>query len=183
MKHLVTGTLTLLAAQLAFSQGGFNGPGRYQITNLKSNRSMTLDRGDRTTIVQSSPRGDESDWILEPGPNGAWFLRSAVNGRALQITSNSKSTPVVCGRFDGNPSQRWRIEPGKDGNPLITSVANGKVLDIPDGSNREGVRIQIYDRDGDSNQRFLFRRVNEARDRERERRDRWDHDRGGDRDH
>jgi len=178
MRPLVIGITVFLAASLAFSQGGFNGPGVYEITNLKSTRLMALDRNDRTTVVQLAPRRDDSEsWVLEPGPEGAFFMRSAMNGRALQITSNSKSTPVICARFDGSPVQQWRLEPGKDGNPLIVSVASGKVLDIPDGSNREGVRIQIYDRDGDSNQRFMFRRVREDRDRERERRDRWDHDR------
>ena len=177
MQRLVIGITSLFAASLAFSQGGFNGPGVYEITNLKSTRLMALDVNDRTTVVQLAPRRDDSEsWAIEPGPGGTFFLRSAINGRALQVTSNSKSTPVVCARFDGSPAQQWRLEPGKDGNPLIVSVANGKVLDIPDGSNREGVRIQIYDRDGDSNQRFMFRRVREDRDRERDRRDRWSKD-------
>ena len=176
MKLIVTATLTLLATQFAFSQGGFNGPGRYQITNLKSNRALAVDRDGRT-IIQMSPRGDDADWVMEPAPNGGWFIRSAVNGSGLTITSNDKSTPVEARRFEpGNPAQQWRIEPGKDGNPMITCVANGKVLDIPDGSNREGVRPQIYDRNGDSNQRFTFRRIKEAGDRERQRRDRWGRD-------
>jgi hypothetical protein len=175
MKIFAAVTLALFAAQLAFPQGGFNGPGRYQIVNLKSNRAIAIDRDGRT-VIQISPRGDDADWVAEPGPNGSWIFRSAVNGRALQITSNEKSTPLEVGRSDGNPAQQWRIEPGKDGNPMLTSVANGKVIDIPDGSNREGLRPQIYDRNGDSNQRFTFRRINEARDKERQRRDRWGRD-------
>src|SRR5579864_8372 len=128
MPRIVIGIATVFAASLAVAQGGFNGPGRYQIANLKSNRLMALDRNDRTTVVQLAPRGDDSEsWVLEPGPAGSFFLRSALNGRALQITSNSKSTPVVCASFDGSPAQQWRLEPGKDGNPLIVSVASGKV--------------------------------------------------------
>jgi hypothetical protein len=175
MKTFVTGIVLLCAAMPAFSQGGFNGPGAYQIVNVKSGRFMALDNNDRTTVVQLAQRSEDSEiWITEPGPAGSFFLRSALNGRALQVTSNSKSTPVVCGRYDGSPTQQWRLEPGKDGNPLIVSVANGKVLDIPDGTNREGIRIQIYDRDGDSNQRFVFHRVNERPEMDRERRGHWD---------
>jgi hypothetical protein len=48
------------------------------------------------------------------------------------------------------------------------------VLDIPNGSNQEGLHIQIYDRDGDSNQRFVFHRVNERPEMDRERRGHWD---------
>jgi hypothetical protein len=36
---------------------------------------------------------------------------------------------------------------------------NGKALDIPDGANRDGVRIQIYDANGEENQSFVLRRV------------------------
>jgi hypothetical protein len=176
MKRIVAGIIALAATQVAFAQGGFNGPGRYQIINLKSNRAISVDRDGRT-VVQLSPRGDNSEWIVEPGPAGSWFFRIAMNGRALQITSNDKSTTLAVGRFEPeNPGQQWRIEPGKDGNPMLTTVANGKVIDIPDGSSREGVRPQIYDRNGDSNQRFMFRRVNEDRGRERDRRSRWDRD-------
>jgi hypothetical protein len=49
----------------------------------------------------------------------------------------------------------------------------GRTLDVPDGSSRDGVRIQLYDLNGDSNQRFIFRRVS-GRD--------WDWDRRSDRD-
>ncbi|MBZ5608981.1 MAG: DUF3011 domain-containing protein [Acidobacteriia bacterium] len=56
----------------------------------------------------------------------------------------------------------------------------GRTLDVPDGTNRDGARIQVYDLNGDSNQRFLFRRVagrnwdwdrdaNRDRDRNRDR--------------
>ena len=177
MKTFVTGIVLLCAAMPAFSQGGFNGPGVYEITNLQSKRLLAIDMNDRTSVVQLAPRNDDSEsWVIEPGPAGSLFIRSAINGRALQVTSDAKNSHVVCARFDRSPAQQWRLAPGKDGNPLITSVANGKTLDIPDGTNRQ-VLIQIYDSNGDANQRFTFRRVNEGRDRERSRRDRWDHDR------
>jgi ricin-type beta-trefoil lectin protein len=178
MKTFVTGiVLVCAAAPLAFSQGGFNGPGVYEITNLQSKRLLAIDMNDHTSVVQLAPRNDDSEsWVIEPGPAGAFFIRSAINGRALQVTSDAKSTPVVCARFDRSPRQQWRLAPGKDGNPLITSVVNGKTLDIPDGTDRQ-VLIQIYDSNGDANQRFTFRRVKEDRNRDRARRDRWDHDR------
>jgi hypothetical protein len=92
MKIFAAATLALFAAQLAFAQGGFNRPGRYQIVNLTSNRAIAIDRDGRT-VIQISPRGDDADWVAEPGPNGSWIFRSAVNGRALQITSRSAPFP------------------------------------------------------------------------------------------
>ncbi len=71
-------------------------------------------------------------------------------------------------------AQRWHIEIGKDNNPLIVSADGGRVLDIPNGSNQEGLHIQIYDRDGDSNQRFVFHRIDERPELDRQRRAHWD---------
>ena len=178
MKLSTLAVTGMLAAALASAQNGFFGPGLYEIMNLKSTRMLALDMRNRSDVIQIVSRSQEEQrWMVDPGPGGSFFIRNSVNGRALQVTGNNKSTPVICGRFDArNPAQQWRIEPGKDGNPLIVSVANGKVLDVPNGSNQEGLRIQIYDRDGDSNQRFVFHRADQRPDQDRERRDRWDRD-------
>ena len=166
----------MLIASVAYAQGGFGGPGRYEIMNERTGRVLALDRGDQTTVVQLAPHGADSEqWLVEPGPGGALFIRSALDGRALTITRNARSAQVVCGRLDRGPAQQWRIDAASaDGKAVIVSVAGGRVIDIPNGSSQEGLKIQIYDRNGDPNQRFRFRRVDEARDRERDRRDRWD---------
>ncbi len=163
---------TVLAV-IAFGEIGFRGPGLYEMMNKKSSRMMALDK-DGTSVIQIMSRSKENQrWIVEPAPDGAFFIRSAVNGRALQITANAKSTPVVCARFDGTQAQQWRMEPASDGNPFIVSVAGGRALDIPNGSNKEGLRVQLYDRDGDSNQQFVFNFIQEPPDRDRARRADW----------
>lgn len=171
MKHLVTGLFT---AVLAMAQGGFNGPGRYEITNLKSGKVLDLDRNDQTTVIQYSPRGtDNQQWDIVPAEDGFWFIRNAMNGKALQPVRNSNSAELIGARFDRGPDQQWRIQPGKDGNALIVSRF-GRTIDVPDGSSRDGLHIQIYDLNGDSNQRFVLHRVGGF---DRDRRD--DRDRGG----
>jgi hypothetical protein len=170
MKHVIRG---LLAAALAMAQGGFNGPGRYEIQNLKSGKVLDLDRNDQTTVIQFSPRGtDNQRWDIQPAEGGLWFIRNAMNGKALQPVRNGNSAELIGARFDRGPDQQWRIEPGKDGNAVIISRF-GRTLDIPDGTSRDGAHVQIYDLNGDSNQRFLLRRAGGP--------DRDDRDRGGDR--
>lgn len=163
------------AASIASAQNGFFGPGFYEIMNLKSSKMMALDMRDKASVIQITSRSQEEQrWVVDQAPGGAFFIRNAVNGRALQITNNARSTPVIVSRFDArNPAQQWRIEPGKDGNPVIISMASGKVLDVPDGSNQEGLRVQVYDRNGDSNQRFVFHRIDQKPDRDRDRRSHW----------
>ncbi len=161
--------LSVLSLPL-LGQGGFAGPGRYEIMNLKSGKVLDLDRNDQTTVIQYSPRGtDNQSWQIRSAGAGFYFLRNGMNGFALDAGSGGKSEPVRGVPFNGADGQQWRFEPGKDGNALIVSRF-GRTLDIPDGSNRDGVRVQVYDIDGDSNQRFILRRVNAGRD--------WD-DRGG----
>jgi len=155
------------------AQGGFDGPGRYEITNLKSGRTLTVDRRDQSSVLQFGAReGDDQIWDIRPGPDGFFFLRNGMNGYALDAGGGGRSEPVRAVPFNGGGSQQWRIQPGKDGNPLIISRM-GRTLDVPNGSSRDGVRLQVYDQNGDSNQRFIFRRV-AGRD--------WDWDRERDRD-
>jgi hypothetical protein len=143
----------------AFAQGGFTGPGWYQISNLQSGRSLAL-APDLRAVVQMMPRDSEDQaWLIEPAQGGLVFIRTGITGNALQPTSGERSAPVVAAPFDGQPGQQWRIQPGKDGNALIVNYF-GRVLDIPDGAPRDGVGLQIYDNNGDSNQRFTLRPMN-----------------------
>ena len=155
------------------AQGGFNGPGRYEITNIKSLKVLDLDRNNQTMVIQFSSRGtDNQTWFIQPAGNGYFYLRNGMNGYALDAGYAGNSTPVQGVPFSGGESQQWRFDQGKDGNALIMSRL-GRTLDIPDGTNRDGARVQVYDANGDSNQRFMFRRVSG--------RTRWDDRDDGDR--
>ena len=143
----------------AGAQGGFNGPGRYEITNLKSGKVLDLDRNDQTTVIQFSARGtDNQVWDIRSAGAGFYSLHNAMNGNALEAVGTRNSTPVRAMRPNGGFNQQWRFDTGKDGRALIVS-RQGKTLDIPDGTNSEGARVQIYDSNGDSNQQFTFRQV------------------------
>ena len=142
----------------AFGQGGFNGPGTYEITNFKSGKVIDLDRNDQTTVIQFSSRGtDNQTWYIQNADSGFYFIRNGMNGNAMTATGGNAS-PLQGRPFTGDASQQWSIENGKDGNAIISN-RQGKAFDVPDGTNRDGVRLQIYDRNGDSNQRFTFRQV------------------------
>ena len=144
--------------------------------NERTGKVLALDRRDQRTIAQVSPHGDDTQqWFVEPGPGGSVFIRSALDGRAITLTRNANSAQVVCQRLDRGSGQQWRIDSASaNGNAVVVSLAGGRVLDIPNGTAQEGALIQIYNRNGDPNQRFLFRRVEEAPDRERLRHERWD---------
>lgn len=144
---------------MTYAQGGFRGEGSYEITNIKSGKVLDLDRNDHTTVIQFSSRGtDNQVWVIRPANGGFYFIRNAMNGNALEAIGDRNSSPLRGMPFTGADSQQWRIDNGKDGNALIVSKF-GKSLDVPDGSNRDGLKIQIYDLNGDSNQRFTLRPV------------------------
>jgi len=148
----------------ASAQGGFDGPGHYEIANLKSGKVLDMDRNDQTSVIQFSSRGtDNQVWEVRPSDDrGFFYLRNAMNGNALEAEGGRNSTRVRAAPFDGGPNQQWRFDTGKDGNALIISRL-GKTLDIPGGTSQDGAPVQIYDIDGDSNQRFIFRRVSGRR--------------------
>jgi hypothetical protein len=151
--------LALCLPYQAAAQGGFNGPGRYEITNSKSGKVLDLDRNDQTRVVQFSSRGTANQaWEIQAAAGGLYFLRNVMNGNALEAVGTGNSTPVQATRFDGRSSQQWRFDAGKDGTALIVSQF-GKTLDIPGGTSRDGALVQTYEVNGDSNQRFTFRGV------------------------
>jgi hypothetical protein len=182
----VTAAFTLAAAASmpfpAWAQGGFNGPGRYEISNVRSGKVIDLDRGGSTNVIQFSARNtDNQQWDVVPAEPGFWCLRNAMNGAALEAMGPGNSTPVRGMPFTGSPSQQWRIAPANDGNALITNRL-GKTLDIPNSSTRDGARVQTYDVNGEANQRFTFRRLadlarhDDRRDGDRDADD-WDRER------
>lgn len=147
----------------AAAQGGFNGPGRYEIMNLKSGKVLDLDRNDQTSVIQFSSRGtDNQVWEIASAGAGFYYLRNTMNANALEVVGTTNSTPVRGTRFTGSAGQQWRFDTGKDGSALIISRL-GKTLEIPGGTSADGARAQIYDADGDSNQRFTFRQVSGGR--------------------
>ncbi len=156
--------LSLLLPSAARAQGGFTGPGGYEITNLKSGKVLEL--SNQAAVVQSSARNTDSQvWLIRRADPGFYFILNAANGAALSMSSDHNSAPVMGMAHNSGAPQQWRIDPGKDGNALIVNRVSGKALDIPDGSSRDGLRIQIYDLNGDSNQRFTLRRVSGRFDR------------------
>jgi hypothetical protein len=156
----------------------FNGPGRYQIRNVETQKPLDIN-GDR--LIQNSPNGSRSQvWEFQQAGPEVFYIRNQANGCSLEMTQDRNSAPVICPPWrDGNPSQHWRIEPSRNGSFLIISRFR-KPLDLPGGSGRDGVPLQIYDRNAEGNQRFFIERVggggggdrggDRDRDRDRDRR-------------
>lgn len=143
----------------ARGQAGFNGPGRYEISNVRSGKVIDLDRNDQTSVIQFAARNtDNQQWDIVPAEPGFWCIRNAMNGAALEQVGPGNSTPVRGMPFTGSPSQQWRIVTANTGMALITNRL-GKTLDIPNASTRDGARVQTYDVNGGANQQFSFRRI------------------------
>lgn len=181
LRTYLAASVTLVAAIVTptsvRAQGGFAGPGRYEITNVNSGKVLDLDRNDRTTVIQFSARNkDNQQWDAHPADEGYWVLRNVMTGAALQCMGTENGTPVRGMPFTQSPSQQWQIRTGRDGNALITSRL-GKTLDIAGGSRGDGARVQTFELIGRANQRFTFRRIvvvthnppNRDRDLERDR--------------
>jgi hypothetical protein len=155
-----------------FAQGGFQGPGRYQIRNVETQKPFDL-AGDR--LIQNGPTNSPSQsWDIQPAGPDVFYIRNAATGCALEFAQDRNGSPILCTR-NNNPNQHWRFEEVGGGSALIISRFR-KPIDIPDGTRRDGTVLQIYDRNGDGNQRFVFARVGIApggfsQDRREDRRD------------
>lgn len=153
------------------SWGGSNNGtgGLYEIVNVENGRVVDLDSNNGHTVIQFEPRGTPNQlWEIRQSRNGRYQIVNAMNGAALTEMSPERSTPVEAfiaggksgygyGRGRGNGCQQdWRIESYRDGSVMLISCS-GKALDVPNGTRRNGVQMQTYDRNGDGNQRFFLR--------------------------
>lgn len=178
MRRVFAVSICSIIGGALWAQAGFNGPGRYEITSVKSRKVLDLDRNDQTTVIQFSSRGtDNQTWEIRPANGGFFYIRNGMNGYALDAGRARNSDPLHGVPFNGGDAQQWRFDQGKDGNVLIISKL-GATIDIPDGSDRDGVHVQVYSPNGDSNQRFAFRAVNSGRGGNWDRGRDWN-DRGG----
>jgi len=148
--------LLLLVSLAAFAQGGFRGPGRYEIYSPLSRKVLDMDRNDRSTIIQfESRRTDNQVWDISDAGGGFYYIRNGMNGYALAVRDNRNSTPLVAEPFNNAPNQQWRFENGNDSS-LILVNRNGKAIDIPYGSTNDGVKVNSYNRNGEVNQRWML---------------------------
>ena len=142
--------------------GNSNGGGLYEIVNVENGKVIDLDRRDGRTVIQFEARGTRNQfWEVRRMGGGRYQLVNAMNGAALAETSPRRSSPVAAfpaGRR-GDATQEWRIESFRDGSVMLIAIS-GRALDVPDGTHRDGVQVQTYDRNGDGNQRFFLRPVN-----------------------
>ena len=163
--------LCLSLPGVILAQGGFGGPGLYEIANVKSGKLLDLDHGSPNRVIQLASEGRAADsqvWDVRPAGEGYYALLNRSNGMALEAGGRRNSTPVQAVRFSGEDNQQWRFEAGKDGAAVIVSRL-GKTLDIAGGSTEDRATVQTYENNGGENQQFLFRlvSVNHAEDRGR----------------
>jgi len=86
----------LYLPHLANAQGGFDGPGRYEIVNLDSGKVLDLDRNDRTSVIQFSSRGPTIRYRKSGhrATRAFTILRNAMNGNVLEADGTRNSMPV-----------------------------------------------------------------------------------------
>ncbi len=153
------GLWLLLGASAAFAQGGFEGPGIYEIVNQNSGKVVDLDRNDETTVIQFESRGtDNQRWEFREAGGGWYYIVNTMNSRALEPAGTRKRSPVEGRPFRGDENQQWRLETGRRETALILH-RSGLALDVPGNSRRNGVRLQVTSRNGSAAQRFLLERV------------------------
>lgn len=150
-------TVLLFTLSLAmFAQGGFRGPGRYQIFSPLSNKVLDMDRNDGRTIIQYENRNtDNQTWDISDAGGGYYYIRNGMNGNALAVQDDRNSTPLVAEPFANSPRQQWRFDSGENTTAILVN-RNGKAIDIPFGSTNNSTKINSYNQNSEVNQRWQF---------------------------
>lgn len=175
------------------SGGGYNpgpasGPltnGRYEI-QLVATRRWLMAGGNGQVVQSNSGNTRERQWDIEDAGNGYYYIRSAETGEVMTYEGRGEkgNSIVLTNQRRSRDEQLWEIRTGPD-NGYYFITRNGKSMDSPSSARYDGGRMQLYDRNGEANQRFWLRRVGDLdsryddryrdQDRDRDRnRDRYD---------
>lgn len=140
--------------------------GRYEIRLVNTGRLLDIGN-DGLTVQQTSGRDTRTQqWDIESAGNGYYYIRSAETGRVMTAGGNggSGSTVIVSELRRGQDNQLWEVVPGPDNGFYFISRL-GKALDSPSSARFEGGRMQVYNRNGEANQRFQLRLITYTPDR------------------
>lgn len=143
--------------------GGSSRNTRYEIELVATRR--LLDIGNGGEVVQSSSRNSRSQqWELVDAGNGYQYIRSADTGEVMTYSNDGRNgATITLSRMQrGRDDQLWEVRPGPD-NGYYFITRRGKAMDSPSSARFDGGRMQIYDRNGEANQRFLLREVRGGR--------------------
>src|SRR5205085_4476406 len=139
----------------------FNRPARYTIQIVASGKALDLDGRDGESLIQHPPHGQRNQqWDIEDAGSGYFYIRSAENGKALEVADRRAGDgSAVLGRVPNkSDQQKWRIAPKGNGEFTIVSRL-GKALDLPNSSTEDNVKMYVWSERGGPNQRFRFTRV------------------------
>jgi hypothetical protein len=139
----------------------FTGPARYSIQNLASGKVLDLRREDGETVQQwTNGYTLNQQWDVVDAGGGFYYLRSAENGKALEVAERRPidGTAVVARARSASDNQKWRIVDRGNGEFAIISRL-GKALDLPYNSPDDGRAMHVWTEHREPNQRFRFTRV------------------------
>lgn len=148
----------------SYNQGPTSGAltnGRYEIQLVATKRLLMA--GNNGQVIQSNAgntRGQQ--WDIEDAGNGYYYIRSADTGAVMTYEGRGDKgdSIVLTNQRRSRDEQRWEIRSGPD-NGYYFLARTGKALDSPSSARHDGGRMQLYDRNGEANQRFWLRRVGE----------------------
>lgn len=165
--------------------GGVLRNGRYEIELVATNR--LLDIGNGMQVVQrTASRTRSQQWDFETVSGNYYYIRSAETGEVMTVQGRGENGDTIVLEREGRNSdyQLWEVRPGPD-NGYYFIARNGKSMDSPSSARHDGGRMQVYNRNGEANQRFRLRLIDDRarlddRNRGRDRYDDRNRDRGRD---
>lgn len=144
------------------NQSGVLRSGRYEMQLVATSRLLSVGNDGRT-VVQSGNGGRYSQWDIEDAGNGYYYIRSADSGDVLTVQGRGDSgdSVVLARQQRGDENQLWLIRSGPD-NGYYFLTRRDKSLDSPSSARFDGGRMQIYNSNGEANQRFRLRLIGES---------------------
>lgn len=134
--------------------------GRYEIQLVNTGRLLAVGRDGVTVQQTSSSEQRARQWDFEPAGGSFYYIRNAETGGVMTVegSGGNGSSVIVAQQLRDRDNQLWEVRSGPDGGFYILAKS-GKALDSPSSARFEGGRMQVYNANGEANQRFRLRAV------------------------
>ena len=132
--------------------------GYYKLDHLGSGLLITA--SGTNIIIDFDSNKDSQLWLMSPAGEGAFFLINKANGMALDVknANPASNTDLQLYTLNYTNAQRWKpelVDPLCEGLYTVFSAQNGSlVLDIKDNSTADGARLQVYQSNETTAQKF-----------------------------
>ena len=139
------------------------GSGFYATLLNKAIWKTVINNGAGNVVLKKEIGAAQELWKFDRLSNGSYKIRSAKDGKALDVSGGSSASGANIGVYadNGTAAQRWSIHAAPNGGYYLKADCTAAVMDLAGNNSADNTNIQCYTFNGTAAQIYSIYRGNE----------------------